>query len=74
MIMGIILIIFNSVFGIVTLYLTYQIFRTHRVYKIRCKWIDTDDKRRFKYSYEYMFNPSMHNLYGFKFPKDKQFN
>ena len=67
--------IFIIVFGIIIIiYNGYQLIRTHRLSVIRRKWINTDDKRWHKYSYEYMFNPSKHNLYGFKFPKDKQFN
>ena len=63
-----------SIGCIMLIYLTYQHFRNYRVNKIRREWINTNDKRWNKYSYAYMYNPSKHNLYGFKFPKDKQFN
>lgn len=66
-------IIIGSIFGIISLYLAYQLIRNNRVANIRIKWILNDDDRYYKYCYEYMFNPSKHNLYGLKFPIDKQF-
>jgi hypothetical protein len=51
----------------------YQLKRNNAVYSIRRKWIDTDDKRRYMYSYDYMLNPAKHNLYGLKYPRDKNF-
>jgi len=54
-------------------YCIYQLFRNSKVYKIRYKWIHSDDTRWDLYSYDFMFDPSKHNLYGLKFPKDSDF-
>lgn len=59
-------------FGMVG-YLTYQLRRNDAVYKIRVNWINTDDNRYQKYSYDYMFDPNRINWFGLKFPKDEHF-
>lgn len=55
------------------IYGVYQLIRNEFVYRIRIKWIEEDDIRHDQYSYDYMFNPSKHNLFGLKFPTDKAF-
>ncbi len=54
-------------------YCFYQLKRNKEVFNIRKKWIDTDDKRRYKFSYDCMFNPSKYNLYGLKYPNEEDF-
>jgi len=58
---------------LIIIYSYYQLKRNNAVYSIRRKWIDTDDKRRYMYSYDYMLNPAKHNRYGLKYPRDKHF-
>jgi hypothetical protein len=65
--------IFIVIAGILLLNLYYQLKRNNAVYSIRIKWIDTDDKRRYMYSYDYMLNPAKHNWYGLRYPRDKHF-
>ena len=51
----------------------YQILRTQKVYKIRRKWIYSDDSRYYKYSFDEMFKPNYNNLFGLKYPNEKDF-
>jgi hypothetical protein len=55
------------------MYLFFQIFRNNLVYNIRAKWIEIDDKRRYKYSYGYMQNPSESNYFGLRIPKESHY-
>ena len=65
--------IIASVFGVILTYCLYQLIRNNTIYSIRTNWIETDDSRYSKYSYDYMMNPSIHNWFGLKFPLDKSF-
>ena len=56
------------IFGI--LYLIYQLIRNRFIYKIRIKWIETNDNRYNLYSYDFMINPNTHNYFGLRFPKE----
>jgi hypothetical protein len=58
---------------LIIIYSYYQLSRFNAVYSIRIKWLSTDDKRRYMYSYDYMLNPAKHNLYGLRYPRDKHF-
>jgi len=51
----------------------YQILRNEKVFQIRVSWIENRDTRRQEYTYGEMFNPTMHNLFGLKFPNEKDF-
>lgn len=55
------------------IYLLYQGKRNDAVYKIRMSWVNNQDKRRYKYSYDYMFMPKLKNYFGLQYPKDKHF-
>ena len=54
----------------VILYLMYQLIRNHFVYKIRIKWLETEDNRYTLYSYDFMQDPNKHNYFGLKFPRE----
>lgn len=54
-------------------YIFYQMKRNDMVAEIRMNWIHQDDERWDKYSYDYMYNPSIRNWLGLKFPKDEHF-
>ena len=56
-----------------TINLFYQLSRNEKVYKIRIKWIVSGDCRHDKYSYDEMFKASRHNLFGLKYPNEKDF-
>ena len=43
------------------------------VFQIRVKWIESKDKRYYKYSFDYMFKPHKRNWYGLKLPFDSSF-
>ena len=60
-------------FLFVFIYIMYQLYRNHKVYKIRIKWIEEHNLKRFKYSYDFMFDPSKHNWFGFKWPREKNY-
>ena len=62
-----------SFFTLITINLFYQLSRNEKVYKIREKWIDSGDYRRYKYSYDEMFKASGSNLFGLKYPNEKDF-
>ena len=51
----------------------YQILRIEKVYRIRRKWIYSDDSRYDKYSYDEMLKPNSSNLFGLKYPNEKDF-
>lgn len=55
-------------------YFFYQIARNITILNIRLHWLYTNDFRRNKYTYYSMWIPSKHNLYGIKFPNEKDFN
>lgn len=72
--MLLILLVISLVFSILaSLYCAYQLIRNEMVCKIRVKWIYSNDKRYYKYSYDYMFEPHKHNWYGLKLPFDSSF-
>lgn len=55
------------------IYFLYQLVRNAAVYRIRRRWIMRDDERWYRYSYEFMFDPSKQNLHGIKYPRESQF-
>ena len=55
------------------IYCFYQLARNQKVYEIRKDWIIEDDKKRYKYTYDYMFKPSFRNWLGLKFPSKSDF-
>ena len=56
-----------------SIYCFYQLARNQKVYEIRVDWINENDPRRDKYTYDYMFNPSFRNWLGLKFPSKSDF-
>ena len=60
-------------FIIYSIYCIYQTLRNRKIYTIRVKWIYSDDKRHFKYTYDKMLKPSFNNCLGFKYPNEKDF-
>ncbi len=72
-IIDIILCIIQVVATIVLMYFTYQMIRLDSVYKIRDEWVEKKDKRKYKYSFEYMIDPNLHNWFGLRYPKDKHY-
>ena len=66
-----VILLFPSV--LVFAYGVYQLIRNEFVYRIRAEWFKRDDKRWYKYSYDFMFEPSSHNWFGLKFPTEKDF-
>ena len=69
----VIMVVFFIIYSIYSIYCIYQILRNRKIYKIRVKWIYSDDKRQYKYTYEKMFKPSFNNYFGFKYPNEKDF-
>lgn len=64
-----------TVFILAFIYFLYQLFRNDKVFEIKIKWID--EKKwdlYYKYSYEFMFNANKHNLYGLKWPSEKNYD
>lgn len=57
----------------IIIYCLYQLARNEKVYKIRINWINKNDPRLDKYTYEDMFRPSFKNWFGLKFPKESDF-
>jgi hypothetical protein len=55
-------------------YCLYQLVRNRAVYRIRIKWINNNDERWEKYTYDEMFDPNPSNLFGLKFPNEKHYN
>lgn len=55
------------------LYCAYQLIRNQVVYEIRKKWIINDDKRIYKYTYDYMFVPRKENYFGLQYPREINF-
>jgi hypothetical protein len=55
------------------LYIIYQLVRNNRIYRIRIKWSNEEDKRFELYEHNFMFNPSKLNWYGLKYPKDTHY-
>lgn len=55
------------------LYCIYQLGRNQEIFNIRIKWIDDDDLRHEKYTYESMLWPNRNNWFGLKYPKDKDY-
>ena len=54
-------------------YSFYQLARNNAVYEIRHKWICSDDKRWDEYTYDFMFDPKLHNWMGLRWPKEKNY-
>ena len=67
------LVIFLVVLILGLIYWIYQLIRNEMVYRIRIKWINSNDKRHDIYSYDYMFEPHKRNWYGLKLPLDSHF-
>ena len=65
--------IISSIFLTFSIYCFYMILRNEKVYSIRIKWIDNDDKRRFKYTYIQMAWPNEDNWFGLRWPKDNHY-
>ena len=71
----------NEIFGVILIscsllmvgYGIYQLFRNEKVFKIRMKWIETQDTRWHYFPYEYMLHPKKNNWFGFRFPKDEHY-
>lgn len=55
------------------LFLKFQMKRNDKVGDIRLYWIDSKDDRLNKYTYDFMFESSKHNWYGFRFPNEKHY-
>ena len=51
----------------------YQISKIEKVHRIRRKWIYSDDSRYAKYSFDEMLKPNSINLFGLKYPNEKDF-
>jgi len=62
-----------SMLYLVLIYCLYQLLRNEATYKIVRNWLDSDDKRYYRYSYDFIFDPSRHNRFGFQFPKESNF-
>ena len=69
----IVFVVLISFFILITINFIYQLLRNEKVYKIRGKWIDSGDCRHYKYSYDEMFKASARNLFGLKYPNEKDF-
>lgn len=54
-------------------YCLFQLLRNEAVYRIRIHWIDEDDSRHDKYSYDEMFSANKSNWFGLRWPCDKHF-
>lgn len=70
-------IICNIILVPLSLFLLYnilQMIRNEMVFKIRMKWTNEGDyKKWLKYSYDKMLKPNKQNWYGLKLPKEKDF-
>ena len=51
----------------------YQISKIEKVRRIRRKWIYSNDSRYDKYSYDEMLEANSSNLFGLKYPNEKDF-
>lgn len=58
---------------LVIIYGFYQLARNQKVYRIRINWIKDKDFRFYKYTYNDMFEPSLKNWLGFKFPSESDY-
>lgn len=70
----IILPILSSLCWIIAIYSLRRAYIIGRIYSIRRKWTESDDKRWYEYSYEEMKKPSKQNWFGVKAPRDKDFS
>ena len=68
-----VLLIILGVLVLALIYCFYQLARNQKVYEIRIDWVNEDDPRWSKYTYDYMFNPSFRNWLGLKFPSKSDF-
>ena len=59
---------------LLVIYIVIQVERIGRVNDIMYDWCMKRDNRRFRYSIDSMMKPSIKNWFGFKFPKDEDFN
>ena len=59
---------FVCIFGII--YSSIQIKRVNRVYKIREKWINSNNNKYGKYSYDDMLKGNTNNWIGIKWPEE----
>ena len=51
----------------------YQISKIEKARRIRRKWIYSNDSRYDKYSYDEMLESNSSNLFGLKYPNEKDF-
>ena len=51
----------------------YQISKFEKLYRIRRKWLYSDDSRYYKYSYDKLIESNSSNLFGLKYPNEKDF-
>ena len=55
-------------------YIIYQLVRNEIVYRIHMKWIDNEEYERLnRYDYDFMLNPNKKNLFGLKWPNEKDY-
>jgi len=67
------LIVFACISVLSIIYCVYQLIRNEYTYKLVSKWTDQRSYKYSKYSYEYIMDAKMHNWYGLKFPRDKDY-
>ena len=51
----------------------YQMSKIEKLYRIRRKWLYLGDSRYYKYSHYEMIESSSSNLFGLKYPNEKDF-
>lgn len=59
--------------SMIFIYCVYQLKRIDSIRFIRKEWLLSDDSLADKYSFDYMYAPAKHNLYGFKYPRIDNF-
>jgi len=70
LIFGIVILI---AFVVILSFLLIQLKRNSAVFKIRTKWIDNNDNRHDKYSYEEMLDTGFFNRKSWRIPKDEDY-
>lgn len=61
------------ILAVIVINFFYQLARNKKVYRIRIDWIKDNDSRFYKYTYDDMFEPSLNNWFGIKFPSKSDF-